>query len=282
VHGFIGGESSAEKHDPIVVPGADKDVVAVTSGGIFSCALTSAGGVKCWGGNELGELGTGTIQDESIASDVKGLRGGVIEVAAGYFHACALTSQRGVKCWGYNRFGQLGDGTKSDSIEPVQVVGLSSGVRAIYAGGNHTCAAMIDDMLKCWGYNKFGQLGNGTYVDTTVPKDVIGLAEHIQTVSAGANHTCALTISAELRCWGSNDGGQLGNGIGEASNVPNAVIGLTNDIIDVSSGAAHTCVVSKSGNVKCWGINDMGQLGDGTFADSNSPVDVVGLQLSPK
>src|ERR1051325_1623078 len=157
VLGLIPGLPSA----PLVVRAATVDVVPLSSGSGHTCAITAAGGVACWGRNTTGELGDGTTNDRNVPVAVSGLAANVVAVAAGYDHTCALTAVGAVKCWGSNWFGQLGDGTTSDSSVPIDVSGLSTGVTAIAAGSYHTCAIMTTGALKCWGNNWFGQLGNG-------------------------------------------------------------------------------------------------------------------------
>ena len=122
--------------------------VAVATGYGHSCALTS-GGARCWGLNAGGELGDGTLADHLKPAGVTGLAGGVKAIAAGAFHTCALTRSGGVKCWGLNQSGELGDGTTDRRLSPVDVSGLSSGVTAI-AAGFHTCALMSTGGVKCW------------------------------------------------------------------------------------------------------------------------------------
>ena len=289
---------------------------AVSAGRSHTCAVTTAGGVKCWGLNENGQLGDGSTTNRTTPVDVVGLTSGVADVAAGTFHTCAVTTAGGVKCWGVNVNGELGDGTTTKRATPVDVVGLTSGVADIATwrfhtcavttagglncwgstpldvvgltsgvadvagGGNHTCAVTTAGGLKCWGSNNNGQLGDRTTIDRNTPVEVTGLSSGVAAVSAGGSHTCAVTAAGGLRCWGQNWSGQLGDGTGVFGNfsaTPVDVVGLTSGVADVSAGRAHTCAVTTAGGVKCWGLNNNGQLGDGTTIDRNTPVDVTGL-----
>ncbi len=248
----------------------------VAAGTNHSCGLTDAGGVKCWGSNGLGELGDGTTDDSTTPVDVVGLGSGVVAVATGVGHSCALTTGGGVKCWGWNAAGQLGNGTTDDTTTPVDVVGLGSGVTAISATYSHTCAATDAGAVKCWGWNTYGQLGDGTDVDATTPVDVSGLGGGVTAVSAGTVHTCALTATGGVKCWGYNDFAVLGDGTTTSSAVPVDVVGLGAGVTAVSTGQTHSCALQLTGGVKCWGSNAFGELGDGTTELRASPVDVVG------
>jgi len=200
-------------------------------------------------------------------------------VTAGGSHTCALTSAGGVKCWGANGYGQLGDGTKTDHSTPVDVSGLASGVTAIAAGDSHTCALMSAGGVKCWGANSYGQLGDGTKTDRSTPVDVVALASGVTAIATGALHTCALTSGGGVECWGANGYGQLGDGTGIDRPVPILpVSGLTSGVTAIAAaGGSHTCALTSAGGVKCWGYNYDGELGDGTTSAQFTPVDVSGL-----
>ena len=274
----LGDGTTTNRNTPVDVSGLTSGVAAVSAGWHHTCALTTGGGAKCWGRNSEGQLGDGNTTDQGTPVDVSGLTSGVAAVAAGTFHTCALTTTGGVKCWGYNVYGQLGDGTTMDSTTPVDVSGLSSGVAAVSAGNAHTCALTTAGGVKCWGYNVHGELGDGTSFNTrTVPVDVSGLTSAVAGIAAGA-HSCAITTAGGLKCWGENDRYQLGDGTTTTRTTPVDVSGLTTGVAAVSAGDyKHTCAVTTSGGVKCWGYNWAGQLGDGTTTDRSTPVDVSGL-----
>ncbi len=235
--------------------------------------------MKCWGYGRSRKIGNGkTDYSETTPQDVKGLASGVVSVAAGGYHTCALTTRGGVKCWGTNYSGELGTGSNSDSSVPVNVSGLNSGVVAIDAGLRHTCALLQSGEVRCWGGNSAGQIGDGTEDnDRPIPVKVTGLQATPSALALGGFHTCALVSSDNLQCWGANWEGQLGNGTTDKSVIPVRVTGLPTNIVGVTAGTRSTCAFMKSGAVKCWGMNSDGQAGDGTTEDRLTPTDVVGL-----
>jgi len=210
--------------------------------------------------------------------DVLGLSKGVSVIAAGAGHTCALGRNGGLKCWGANTYGQLGDGTLENRSAPVEVSGLTVGVHSIAAGGSHTCAIVSGTILKCWGWNAFGQLGDSTPTDKTVPVDVKWLAGTAAYVSAGADFTCAIMRAGNLRCWGNNTFGQLGDGTTTIRHTPINVQGLTYKVLLLSAGYYTTCAVTVDGKMQCWGNNLFGQLGNGATVNSSAPVEVAGLE----
>ncbi len=184
-------------------------------------------------------------------------------VAAGCAHSCAVTASGGVMCWGTNVEGQLSDGTATERTGAIAVEGLSGPVAAISGSGNHTCALTTAGAVQCWGDNSRGQLGNGTTTAGFQAETVPGLESGVRTISAGASHTCALTDSREVQCWGANGSGQLGTGDAIDRLAPAPVTDLPTRVTDVSVGNGFTCVVFTGRTVRCWGDNGDGQLGSG-------------------
>lgn len=258
------------------------DLVDIKAGERHTCALTSTGSVKCWGFNHDGQLGDGKESDRSMPSDVVGLTSGAKAIAAGWRHTCAITSGGGVKCWGNNNDGQVGDGTEVDRRTPQDVVGLLTQVTAITAGERHSCALTTSGGVKCWGNNHDGELGDGTRKDRVTPVDVKGLTTGVAAISAGWRHSCALTTAGGVKCWGNNHDGQLGDGTENDSPAPVDVPGLTSGVLAIAARWRHTCALTSGGGVKCWGGNHHGEVGDGTRADRYTPVDVAGLTSGVK
>jgi alpha-tubulin suppressor-like RCC1 family protein len=261
------------------------DIVALAAGDYHTCALTANGGVKCWGRNGNGQLGNGANADSSTPVDVVGLESAVTAVTAGAFHTCALTTGGGVKCWGSNSEGHLGDGTTVDRWTPVDVVGLGSGVAAIAAGGIHTCALTVEGAVQCWGFNFDGEVGDGTDGNVRMtPVDVLGLGSGVTAIDANGlftGHTCALKTDGGLACWGTNGSGQLGDGTATDRHSPVDVTGLSSRVLAVAAGSGHTCAATAADGIECWGDNRSGQLGDGTTTSRTAPVVVVSPEKTP-
>ncbi len=278
-NGELGDGSNTDSNTPVDVRGLESGVTALEAADDHTCALLSNGTVKCWGFNLYGQLGDGTAENRNSPVDVTGLTSGTAAVAAGWGHTCALSVSGGVKCWGNNHYGQVGNGSEKENYhEPVAVAGMANGVAAISADGGQTCALTSRGLVMCWGNNKYGQLGDGTAEVRRVPVAVVGLKFAPLSIAAGWNHTCALKETGDMVCWGWNYYGQLGNGMRTTSILPVDAGALMYGVSQAALGFGHSCVVTEFGGVQCWGLNEFGQLGDGTTVDAYLPVDVNGLQ----
>jgi len=277
VYRQLGDGTTTDRFTPVGVAGLASGAVAVAAGETQTCALTSAGGIKCWGYNFYGQVGDGTNTNRSTPVDVAGMITGATLVATGDYHTCAVTAAGGAKCWGDNAFGNLGDGTETKRNTPTDVAGLTSGVVAVTAGRYHSCALTSIGGVKCWGYNSYGELGDGTTTNRDTAGAVSGLTGPATAVSAGSYHTCALSTAGGVKCWGANSGGQLGDGTTGDRSTPVDVVGLTTGVTMIAVGASHTCALTTTGGVRCWGFNSNGQVGDGTTSSRSAPVTVPGL-----
>jgi len=293
-YGQLGDGTTTDSSSPVEVTVSGSPLTGVndvTAGAYHTCALVSDR-VKCWGYNGYGQLGdeTTTWSLEPVEVKINGSPlTGVTAISAGANHTCALVSS-GVKCWGQNYLGQLGDGTTNYSSTPVDVLvevnpdTPLTGVTDVSAGNEHTCA-VVPGGVKCWGYNFYGQLAEGTYTDRTTAVDVLVAANTplagVSAISSGGWHTCAL-VSGGLKCWGNNDYGQLGAESIMGSPRPVDVLATESTLLagvsDVSSGDDHTCALV-SGGLKCWGENQNGGLGDGTFQHRFRPVDAITVDV---
>jgi alpha-tubulin suppressor-like RCC1 family protein len=277
-NGQLGDGSRTDRNQPAAVKGLAARIAAVAAGYGHTCALTADGGVQCWGRNKNGELGDGTNQRSSQPVNVSGLDRGVVAIAAGDDHTCAVTSQGAVKCWGYNGAGQLGDGTTENRDIPVDVQQLTGGVMGVAAGEVHSCVWTVRDEVMCWGANGTGQLGDAPDVPSrTVPHNVSGLSDGIAAINAKGSHTCILSKTGGIQCWGQNRYGQLGDGTAQNKFSPVSVNGLEGPASVVGAGWNQTCGVMTGGVLKCWGWNFYGQLGDGSVVSRPQPVAVNGI-----
>jgi len=262
----------------IVVPTALQSLTNAkefASGTTFTIMLRDDGKVWSWGSNKFGQLGTGAKQEIQLPEQVQSLDN-VIHVAAGEAHAVALKGDGTVWSWGRNGSGQMGDGTKKSTEIPLKVNGISE-VTAIATRGDFVVALKRDGSVWAWGDNRNGQLGNGAAKkDGAAPEQVHGITNVIA-IAAGGNHVLALRVDGSVWSWGLNSSGQLGDGlngnVSQSHSLPIPVLWLT-DVSAISAGDKYSVAVRRDGTVWAWGDNSYGQLGNGTNADTYSPLQV--------
>jgi len=295
------GDAGGEMGDalPAASLGSGRTAVAVSAGAGYTCAILDDASVKCWGENGKGQLGLGDTNDRGDASGEMGdalpavsLGAGrtAVAITAGAEHACALLDDASAKCWGENFLGQLGLGDTNDRGDganemgddlPVIALGTGRSATAIVAGALHTCAVLDNGSVKCWGYNQYGSLGlgdtdhrgdGGGEMGDALAAVSLGTGRTASALVAGFIHTCAVLDNGSVKCWGGNDNGQLGlgdtahrgDGGGEMGDaLPALALGTGRTAIDGIAGLSHMCVRLDDASVKCWGLNDNGELGQG-------------------
>jgi alpha-tubulin suppressor-like RCC1 family protein len=285
----LGNNSTIQSNTPVDVIGLTSGVTAISTGSNFTCAVTASGGAKCWGDNTYGQLGDNSLLPRSSVVDVFELTSGVKAIAAGGRHACAIARDGSVLCWGSNEKYQLGnlDLPASSFGRPLPPITSGSLVFlvSIVAGTNHTCGADGLGGVKCWGDGGYGQLGDGGARKFSTPESVNNLTSGVAQISAGGNDSCALTAGGEVKCWGANEAGpylvelNINGYYNQSRRSPVGVSGLSNSIRAVSAGGAHTCALGIGDDVKCWGNNNNGQLGDGTTTNRQTPVVASPLEI---
>ena len=281
--------------------GTDRTAVAISAGMYHTCAILDDGSVSCWGHNNYGQLGDGTITQRNTPTQTSSLGEGrtAVAITAGGHHTCAILDDGSVSCWGYDGYGQLGVGTNDDdgtgvnddAYTPTQTssLGTDRTAVAIAAGSDYTCAILDDGSVSCWGLNGYGQLGDGTTTDRNTPTQTssLGTDRTAVAISAGKYHTCAILDDRSVSCWGANGFGQLGDdsiastdtdgdGIDDDTDrhtpTQTSSLGTDRTAVAISVGFFHTCAILDDGSVSCWGYNSEGQLGDGTTTNRNTPT----------
>ncbi|MBK7960416.1 MAG: RCC1 repeat-containing protein [Bdellovibrionales bacterium] len=243
--GQLGNGATAGQSTPVQVVGLTSGVTQVSQGGDtahfsqHSCAVIN-GAAKCWGNNSVGQLGNGAQGGySSTPVQVVGLTSGVLSVAATFQYSCAVLVNGGIKCWGDNSYGQLGNNSTIDSLVPVVVVGILNATD-VAVGADHACA--IDGgAMKCWGNNNAGQLGDNSLISSLIPVVPIGMESGVSAIaisSYSTESTSCGVVNGSAKCWGYGMAGRLGTGSTANQRVPTQVVGFT-------SG------VKKNINVKC-------------------------------
>jgi alpha-tubulin suppressor-like RCC1 family protein len=248
----------------------------IGAGSSHSSAITESGKLYTWGYNFHGELGDGTTANKTVPTLIDRFNGEkVIAVSLGYYHSAAITETGKLYTWGYNGDGRLGDGTTTNRATPILIDNFDGEkVIAVSLGDRHSSAITESGKLYTWGYNNFGQLGDGTTTTRTTPTLIDKFNdEKVISVSLGRYHSSAITESGKLYTWGLNDAGQLGDGTTANKTIPTLINRFNGEkIIAVSLGWYHSSAVTESGKLYTWGLNGNGQLGDGTTANKTVPT----------
>ena len=313
------GDDVGEMGDalPTVALGSQQ-IATLAAGEYFNCVLFEGGQVACWGKNEFGQLGVGDTLPrgdgpgelgDTLARAQLGASFFVNQLTVGPFHACALSTEQTVKCWGDNRYGQLGLGDIVDRGASAASIGANLPLVSlpalfgtvlvqVAAGEDHTCARWADSAVRCWGDNYHGQLGVGDTVargggpyemGDALPATSLGSS--IERLTIGEHATCARYLDGSVRCWGYNAYGQLGYGDNHnrgndldemVPTLPLVALGASDATCTMLHTYDHTnCALLAGGKVKCWGYNDQGQLGLGDIDDRGDAPGEMGAQLPP-
>jgi hypothetical protein len=283
------GDGGGGGGDPCGAAGCCVSAIALGDG--HGCALVRVGGgVVCWGKNDHGQLGNGGGGDAAAAVAVVDDHGvpiaGVTALAAGAAHTCALRGDHTVVCWGDDGSGQLGRGAAlpGPSVNALPApVGLTS-IVAIAAGARHTCAALTDGAVWCWGANEAAELGPAApAAGTSMPAEVVdkgGLPLMAAGLGAGATQSYAVGKDARLQAWGSNGNGELGDGTMAATSGVTVAAALGAHVTAAAGGAGFGCALGDDGRVSCFGADDRGQASGAAGATVAVPTAVAGVDLA--
>ena len=273
-YGQLGDGTLTQRNTPQAVSGG-LVFSLVEAGSYFTCGVTTTNSGYCWGDNGYGQLGDSTTVAKSAPTLVKGALSWA-KISAANAHACGVTTGGAAYCWGNNSYGRLGDSTLVSKVVPTAVQGGRTW-SSVSTLEYHSCGVEATSGAGyCWGYNGYGEVGDGTNTQRTFPAAVSG-GLILGSVATGTYHTCGVTTTNTAYCWGANYYGQVGNGSTSTQYTPAAVSGSL-VLASVSAGQDFSCGVTTGNVVYCWGYNGYGQLGDGTTANRTAPVRVVGQQ----
>jgi alpha-tubulin suppressor-like RCC1 family protein len=273
--GELGNGTTTNSPTPLQVIGLS-GITAIAGGGYHSLALKSDGSIWAWGDNVSGELGTEITPNSAAPVHLSGLSG-VTTITGGQYHSLFLKSEGTVWACGAKNYGQLGNGDIGGAVNPIQVTNISGAI-ALAAGAYHNLALRSDGNVWAWGYNWAGQLGDGSIYIKSIPVQVNGLSG-ITAIAAGGDHSQALKSDGSVWGWGDNEVGQVGVPTTKDSwRVPSPhQISSLNAVIAIAGGDSHSLALKSDGTVWAWGINDDGELGNGSTSNSSVPIQVTGL-----
>lgn len=305
-HGQLGDGTTKGSSTPVRVKGVGgtgtlSGVRSVSVGHRSACALLTSGGVVCWGYNDHGQLGDGSLQSSSVpvaVNDTTGINNlsGATQLSVGFDEGCVVLSDASVQCWGINSYGELGNQTTKESALPVVVAGVStstlSNVVQVAVGYFSVCALLSDQSVVCWGENGYGQLGNNSTSPSSRPVAVVGVGgsgtlSNVKDIAADGKTACAV-VGTNVACWGNGTQGELGNGTTSSSLTPVLAFGVTGSgtlagatQVDTSFDGT-TCALLDITQVRCWGENGVGEIGRSGASNTTVPAasrGVLGVSL---
>lgn len=259
--------------------GEDINWIKLSLGNVYSCALKSDHTLWCWGKLPGSQNPSPATSPERVTGDTDWSL-----VTVGGQHACAIKTGGSLWCWGLNDYGQVGNGLAGNSafeLLPVRV-GTDTDWTVVKGIGDTTCALKSGNSLWCWGYNAYGQLGDGTQVNKYVPVRIGTKLDWAYLVETAGNHTCAVNRAGDIFCWGLNRHGELGIGGEPRPGTQDSWVPVltenSNNWTQVSSGYNHQCASQSDNSIYCWGVNNAGQLGRQTYISKAVPSRVVGIK----
>ena len=274
--GSLGDGTNEDKNVPTKI-GIDNNWSKVYAGNNHSLAIKTDGTLWAWGCNYSGQLGDGTNEDRNVPTKI-GTENIWSQISAGYGHCLAIKTDGTLWAWGFNDYGQLGDENTTVYKNAPTKIGIDNNWSQIGAGGRHSLAIKTDGTLWAWGFNYYGQLGDGTeffpwYLPYKNVPTKIGADKNWSKICPGTYHSLAIKTDGTLWAWGNNEYGELGDGTMVIKNVP-AKIGTDNNWSQISAGWGYSLAIKTDGTVWTWGVNYQGQLGDGTSKNKNIPTKI--------
>jgi uncharacterized repeat protein (TIGR02543 family) len=298
--GQLGDGTTTNSSTPIditsqfgLVPG--ESITSVSLGGNNSAVLTSLGRIFTFGYNDTGQLGDGTLVNKSTPIDITSQFNliqdeSIIEIFSGGSHIVGITSSGRLFTWGKNSSGQLGDGTLINKSTPIDITSQlnliqDESIIEISLGDDHSAVLTSNGRMFTWGYNAYGQIGNNTFIVQLTPTEITDKfylidGDMIIKISMGGSFSSALSLNGRLFTWGNNFYGMLGNGTANDSALPNEIMSSftlnpLEIITNISLGAYHSAAITSEGRIFTWGLNNTGQLGDGTDVNTPIPKDIT-------
>ncbi len=298
-NGQLGDGTTISKFTPTEITSnftlaSGETIVDISLGEEHSSAITSIGSIFTWGNNNYGQLGDGTTTTKLIPTDITSLFNlssgeTIASISLGYAHSSAITSKGFIYTWGNNSYGQLGDGTNIDRMTPIDITRFFSApgedIITVSLGNYHSAALTMMGRIYTWGWNAFGQLGDGTTTNKSYPTSInsrlnISISENVASISLGNTHSSALTSYGRVLTWGDNNNGQLGDGTNTQRTTPVEITNRFNliageEIANISLGSSYySSALSTYGRIFTWGSNNSGQLGDGTAISRSAPINI--------